>query len=326
MKTRVAVTTEEVSPGVPLWDTNQVVTDLPTGETKVALENLVAGKTYYVKTWNEDEFGNRSRELVRVVNTAAPTIVLPLSVSANGVFDSDDPMRAFVKVPTGAVVEAAKITLAFREFFAQSRSAASSGALTSETDGGTTTPSGGGSTSGASSAGSSASIGHSHVLFSYVDGTPSGSAIDREYAAENSAPGSTSVTLATVSTGSDIVTSTDGSHSHTIAHTHSTPSHTHDVPDHAHSVPGHVHDLVYGTFEETFPTSFNVKVRVYRRSGSTFSLIDTIEGLTQVLCDIDLTDVITGQGDWRIEVQSSPAQPNNGRLGCDLFGLLLVRV
>ena len=69
IRTRVAVTSEESAPGVPLWGENQIITDVPKGETHAAIENLLAGQRYYVRTWNEDQFGNVSREVIRIVGS-----------------------------------------------------------------------------------------------------------------------------------------------------------------------------------------------------------------------------------------------------------------
>ena len=68
-KTKVAVTTEKSSPGVPLWGANQVITEIPSGETVASFENLLAGRKYYIRAWTEDAFGNASPEVVRVINT-----------------------------------------------------------------------------------------------------------------------------------------------------------------------------------------------------------------------------------------------------------------
>jgi hypothetical protein len=112
-------------------------------------------------------------------------------------------------------------------------------------------------------------------------------------------------------------------HNHTTPnHTHSTPSHTHDCPDHSHSVPGHTHSLVYGTFEESYPTSHYVDVYVYKRESSSWVQKAVFVGLITDLEDLDMTPYITGPGDWRLAVISAPAQPNGGRLSCDLFGSL----
>lgn len=301
IKTRVAYTYEEVSPGVPYWGPNTVTTDLLPDQSDIAIENLVSGRTYYVKTWNEDQFGNKSREILRAVNTPTPTRVMPLAFSANGFLDSGSPLYAFVKVPANVKsVDEAAITLAFRQFMAPATAAAASGSLTSD--------SGGGSTSGSSSAASSNNASETFGLGTLSNSGTSGAA--------------STGTAHTHSVGSyatpDSVISAGG-HSHPIPHTHSTPSHQHTVPTHSHA-------LTYGTFEEAYPVSHSVSVATYKRSGGAWTLMNTVSGLTADLEDLDLTAVITGPGDWRIQVQSAAAQPNGGRLGCDLYGTLSVVV
>lgn len=305
--TWVATTAEESSPGVPSWGPHQNATKVPPGATDVAIENLVAGRRYYVKTWNEDEFGNKSPELLRVVETGRPTKTIPYSFSANGYLDSGSPMRAFIKVPSDVQsVSSVAVTLAFRQFMAPATAAAASGTLTSDSGGGSTSGASSSSTSGAkhlglivandfitldsgSSGAASAGTAHTHGVGSYV--------------------GSGAISAVT-----DV---TD--HDHTITHTHTTPAHDHTVPTHTHA-------LTYGTFEETYPVSHSVTVSTYQRVLGAWTLMDTQAGLTDDLVDLDLTDVITGPGDWRIEVVSAAAQPNGGRLGCDLFGALEVVV
>lgn len=395
-RTMVAITTEEASPGVPLWGKNQIIQELPDGETHASFENLIAGRTYYVRSWNEDAFGNKSPELLRVIQTppdqtvpatptglalaageygfqaswsavadadvaeydlsyapdngsgtaptnsfttistratqvrvdatvgvkywakvrsrdysgnaseysslvaVQPTKTIPVAFSANGFLDSGSPMRAYVKVPAVQSVVSALVTLAFRQFMAPATSVPSSGTLTSATDGGTTTPSGGGSTSGSSQDGVTLSGG----------GT-------------NGTTGPASAGTAHTHNAGSIATN-DNAVIALTGHTHSTPSHTHGCPDHSHSIAGHTHALNYGTFEESFPASHSVKVKTYKRVGGSWTLQDTSASLTGDLEDLDLSAVITGAGDWRLEVLSDAAQPNGGRLGCDLYGTLTV--
>lgn len=389
-KRRVAVTAEEVSPGVPYWGPNQNITDIPEGDTDVAIENLIAGRRYYVKTWTEDMYGTRSNELLRVVDTppdatvpavpenltltagafgfkaswdpvadadlaeyelayapdngsttgadegdyvslrtrsdslrvdqevgqqtwvrvrsidfsgnfsawtepadVTPYRIDPLIFGGPGIFDDGSPMRVFVKVPddVSSIIEV-NLTLAFREFFAADKDAVTSGTLTSS--------SGGGSTSGASSASTSGDTTQTY-------GLSSGNGLHRHV---DSVGGNTDFYA-----GHDQIDSL-GSHHHTMAHTHTTPNHS-------HSIPGHTHDINYGTFEETYPASHSVTVRTYKRIGGGWTLEDTQTGITDDLADLDLTGVIVGPGDWRIEVQSEAAQPNSGRLGVDVYGSIL---
>jgi hypothetical protein len=403
-RTRVAVTTEESAPGVPFWGPNQVITELKQGETDVAFENLIAGRRYYVRTWTEDMFGNKSPELLRVINTppdaTIPSIPAGLTLSPQpfgftaswtavadidlaeyelayaeddgsttgpgnnpwttiktrttdlrveqavgqqtwvkvrsidfsgnmslyspagdvtpyrldnmifggpGVFDDGSPMRVFVKVPTDvSSIVSVNVTLAFREFFAAAKSASS----------------GGGSTSGSSSAGSSGASSdstssnggsHSHRWGEHLTDVP-GSFTVRQY---QDGPGNTFFNLDTEDQ-SNLDTDTTSNHSHTLAHTHGIP--------HTHSTPSHTHPLTYGTFEETFPASHSVTLKTYKRIGGAWTLQNTVSGLTANLEDVDLTGVITGPGDWRIEAQSAASQPNNGRLGCDIFGSIIAVV
>lgn len=308
-RTRVAYTYEESAPGVPLWGPNAVTTDLPTDATSISIENLISGKRYYIKTWKEDEFGNKSREVLRTINTPPPTKLQPLTFSANGVLDSGSPMYAFVKVPSNVqLVSECKITLAFRQFFAHATAATTTGTLTSD--------SGGGSTSGASSASSSSATGVGHVHSFATDGGAGAGGASRLYGPTGVGPGFYINTTAAgnIETGPE---TTSLSHSHPIPHTHSTPAHQ-------HTVPGHSHALTYGTFEEAYPTSHSVTVKVYQRVASAWTLVYTSPALTGDLEDLDLAAVITGPGDWRVQAQSDAAQPNGGRLGLDLFGSLTV--
>lgn len=293
IKTKVAMTYEEVSPGVPFWGPNAVTTELISGQTEISIENLLSGRTYYIKTWNEDGFGNKSREITRVVKTPEPTRELPLVFSANGVLDEGSPCYAFIKVPLSVkAVTEAKATVAFRQFMAPAQSASSSGTLTSD--------SGGGSTSGSSSASSSNS---SVIVMEKTDA----------YHSHTDPQGGT--------TGSALNTlvmtnlTNDGAHTHGITHTHSTPNHT-------HSVAGHTHSLVYGTFEETYPASHDAFLNVYKREGGSWVIQRTYDHLTDDLEDIDISAVITGPGDYRLAIASHTGQPNSGRLGCDIYGAL----
>lgn len=386
-RTRVAVTTEESSPGVPNWGPNQVITELKDGETQVAFENLIAGRRYYVRTWTEDAFGNKSPERLTVIDTPpdstnpdrptdltltagtngftatwspvedadlaeyeiafadddgsgsgpgtnafttrktrttqmwidqtptqktwvqvrardysgnvspyttiasiTPVRVTPISFSANGYLDSGSPMRAYVKVPALQSVTEAAITLAFRQFMAPSTAASSGGA----------------DTSGSSSAGSSSS---DLTGLTFVD-TPAAVGSGTTGAASAGTAHTHGGGSLETTSGVLVSVSGTGSHNHSIPHTHSTPNHT--------------HSLTYGTYEETYPVSHSVKVKTYKRVAGTWTLQDTSASLTGDLEDLDLTSVITSAGDWRFEVLSDAAQPNGGRLGLDLFGLITI--
>lgn len=69
LRTRVAVTADEASPGVPIWGPNQIIVDVPPGETHASIENLLADTRYYVRTWNEDQFGTKSPEINSIFRT-----------------------------------------------------------------------------------------------------------------------------------------------------------------------------------------------------------------------------------------------------------------
>jgi hypothetical protein len=245
------------------------------------------------------EEGNRSvRRSVDVRNRMPQGNMMPIPIAAQGILDSGSPMYAYLKLTDRAyLVIEAKVSLAFRQFLAPATAAASSGTLTSI--------SGGGSTSGASSATSTASNSNSGVQM-------------ESNATHSHAGGAAAQGVSTPTNGSALIVTLTG-HTHDIPHTHATPAHQHDIN-------GHTHALTYGTFEETFPASHSVTLRVYERVGAAWTLRGTLAGLTADLVDVDLTAVIDGPGDWRLTVQSEAAQPNGGRLGCDLYGLVWVAV
>lgn len=250
--------------------------------------------------------GNRStRRSVDVRNRMPQGQLVPYSFGGGGILDSGSPMYVFVKIPDRVyVIVEALVTLSFRQFLAPATAAAASGTLTSD--------SGGGSTSGASSASSSASTGVGHVHSFATDGGAGSGGTSRLYGPTGVGPGFYLNTTAagSIETGPE---TSSLSHSHGITHTHTTPAHQHTVPTHTHG-------LTYGTFEEAFPASHSVTLKVYERVGSTWTLRGTYAGLTAALEDVDLTAVLTGPGDWRLTVQSEAAQPNGGRLGCDVYG------
>lgn len=305
------MTYEESAPGVPFWGPNTVTTDLLPDQTEVAIENLVAGRTYYIKTWNENEFGVKSQELVSVVNTAGPTRMLPLVFSSNGVFDQGSAMYAYIKVPDDVIsITDAQVTLSFRPFFASATAAASSGTLTSV--------SGGGSTSGASSSSTSDDEGtHSHGI-TPLSNTP-GAFTKRQYLGSNPVGGGGSdVNLETASLDT-VYTNLATVHHHGMAHNHSTPAHTHDIN-------GHTHALTYGTFEETYPASHEVFLNLYHLINGTWTFIHTFGNLTHDVENIDMTGWLDGPGDWRLAIASAGGTPNNGRLAADVYGSLIAIV
>lgn len=392
---RVAITTEESSVGVPLWGARQIITDIPDGETDVAFENLIAGRRYYVRTWTEDAFGQKSGEVNRVVYTppdntvpavpedlaltagtlgfratwsavadidvaeyelryadddgsgtgpdataftelktrttqmwvdqvvgqktwaqvrsidfsgntsqysalvaVTPIRITPLTFGAQGFLDSGSPLYCYVKVPTAVQsVTDVQVSFAFRQFMAPATAATSGGADTSGASSATTS----GASNTSSSNEKTLTLGLSSNLMIGTSGAASAG------------------TAHTHGAGSyedaawPFITDIDP-HSHTIAHTHNIP--------HTHSTPNHTHALTYGTYEETMPVSQSVKVTVYERVAGVWTLRHTSASQTALLVDLDLTSVIDSAGDWRIQVKSDAAQPNGGRLGCDIFGAI----
>lgn len=285
MTTRVQMTTEESSPGVPYWGPNAVITDLPEGQTEIALENLVTGTRYWVKTWNEDQFGNRSRELVTPVNTVQSFQRDRISLSAQGFLDTGSPMYAFVKVPASVVdTEEVLVTLAFRQFMAPAKDAATIGTQTS-VGGGVVTS---GASSASSSDNASVSLGLNPGGGTEVTGISGAASAGT---AHTHTEGSYGIE------GSNYVVSV-GAHSHTIPHTHQGGTHTHDVA-------GHNHALTYGTFEESYPATHYVYVRVYKRESGAWVEKALYTGITADLYDLDLTSIIKTPGDWRIAVKGA---------------------
>jgi hypothetical protein len=214
--------------------------------------------------------------------------LVPYSFSGGGILDSGSPLYVFVKIPTrvSLIVEVA-VSLAFRQFLAPATAAASGGA----------------DTSGASSASTSNNEAlHTHQFGSWISNTP-GAYTKRIYN-----PGSGPGMNIETSAGTDLYSFIGSPHSHGIPHTHSTPNHT--------------HGLTYGTFEETFPASHSVTLKVYERVSGTWTLRSTTSGITADFEDVDLTAVMINAGDWRLTVQSAGGQPNGGRLGCDVYGAI----
>lgn len=256
--------------------------------------------------------GNRSTARSLQVGQRQPQgQLVPFAFSGADVFDDTDTMDVLVYVPDEMYVcTRARAFLRFREFFASAKTAASSGSLTSD--------SGGGSTSGSSSASSSGSTSgtdHFHGFGMWNSNTP-GAFSSRKYDAVNGS--GIQYNLETSSTGALETDSTGlNGHIHGIAHTHSTPNHQ-------HTVPGHTHGLTYGVYKEAYPASHSVTLKVYNwDDDAAWDLVATISGITTDTSDQDLTAYITGPGIWRLELKSAAAQPNGGRLGCDVSGFVL---
>lgn len=238
------------------------------------------------------EKGESTKRSLGVRNRQPQGQLVPYSFSGQGILDSGSPLYVFVKIPDRVyLVIEASVTLAFRQFLAPA-TAASSG-------GGATSGSGGGVTSG------------------------NGTAHDHSFATDGGAagPGGASHIFALTASGIGFYTSVLAGGNWVTGPEQS--GHNHSVPAHTHSTPAHTHALDYGTFEETYPASHSVTLRVYERTGSTWTLRGTFSGLTADLEDVDLTAVMTGPGDWRLTIQSAGGQPQGGRLGCDVFGAVL---
>jgi hypothetical protein len=240
------------------------------------------------------EEGQRSvRRSVDIRNRMPQGQLVPYSFGGGGILDTGSPLYVYAKIPDRVyVIVEALVSLSFRQFLAPATAAASSGTLTSV--------SGGGSTSGSSSSATSSDDG----ILLLVENSNTHS-----HAGGAAAQGVVGPTI-----GAALVKGTDPHH-HTNPHTHSTPAHQHDIN-------GHTHALTYGTFEEAYPGSHSVTLKVYERVGGSWTLRGTFTGLTGDLEDVDLTAVMTGPGDWRLTVQSEAGQPQGGRLGCDVYGAL----
>ena len=108
----------------------------------------------------------------------------------------------------------------------------------------------------------------------------------------------------------------------TSDHTHGM-AHTHGI-SHTHSTPNHTHSLTYGVYKEAYPASHSVSLKVYAwDDDAAWDLVTTISGITEDVSEQDLTAYITGPGIWRLELKSAAAQPNGGRLGCDVSGFVI---
>jgi hypothetical protein len=62
---------------------------------------------------------------------------------------------------------------------------------------------------------------------------------------------------------------------------------------------------------------------VYERSGSTWTAVVSLSGLTDDLEEVDLSSYVDGPGSWRLEIQSAASQPNNGRLAVSVSGQVI---
>jgi hypothetical protein len=248
----------------------------------------------YLVRLEERQRGTRSSLGVRSRQPQGQLV--PFSFAGADVFDSTDTMDVFLFVPDRMYIcIESRALVRFREFFTGAKSAAatSSGTLTSD--------SGGGATSGSSSASSSGNFSIPTTLTT-MEHTHAGGA-----AASWSAGGPMAA-----------ITNINPDHSHGIPHTHTIPNHDHTVAGHTHTL-----TLAYGVFKEAYPGSHSVTLKVYELVAGSWTLRATVGGLTADIEDVDLTAYITGPGNWRIELKSDAAQPNGGRLGCDVSGYVL---
>lgn len=76
--TKIALTSQSAL-GVPVWDENQLIVEVPLGQTEVAIENVQADTEYFAKAWSEDVFGVQSAETAvesatTEVDTTAPSV------------------------------------------------------------------------------------------------------------------------------------------------------------------------------------------------------------------------------------------------------------
>lgn len=247
---------------------------------------------------------------IGVQNRQPQGFLVPFSFSGADVFDSVDTMDVFIFIPDEMYrCIRTKVMIRFREFFSAAKTAATSGSLTSD--------SGGGATSGSSSASSSGSgQSHSHQIgaFEGTVATPTTRGLKMPMGVGGLF---VKVNVPTdAASGDPVATYDENGHSHGIPHTHSTPNHQ-------HTVPGHAHALTYGVFKEAYPASHSVTLKVYELEDTTWLLRGTIAGLTGDIEELNLTPYIGYSGVWRLELKSDAAQPNGGRLGCDVAGFLL---
>lgn len=248
-----------------------------------------------------------TRSSLGVQNRQPQGQLVPFSFAGADVFDDTDTMDVLIYVPDRMrLITDVRAFLRFREFFASAKTAAASGTLTSD--------SGGGATSGSSSASTSGEEGSHDHGFALV-GT-AGAFTSRRYAGRTGAGGSNDLNLST-EVNDAVWTTVNENHSHGMAHTHSTPNHQHTTPTHTHG-------LTYGVYKEAYPASHSVTLKVYEwDDDATWTLVATVSGITEDVSDQDLSAYITGAGVWRLELKSAAAQPNGGRLGCDVGGYVL---
>lgn len=293
-----------------------------------------------------DEEGRKTRSQLGVRNRQPQGQLVPFPFNAADVFDSTDTMDVFLFVPGRIyVMVEAKAQLHFREFFAPATAATSGGGATSGSGGSSTPTSGASSAASSASGGSSAptsgassattttdnnAVNHFHTIASSSGGAGAFTARKMQGNA-NSTTGDFNLETATagyIATNDTATvhnhsmphthTVTIGAHDHTIAHTHTVTIAAHD-----HTTPAHTHGLTFGVHKEAYPASHSAELRVYERVGAVWTLRSTLTGLTEDIEEVDLTATIVGPGSWKLSIKSAAAQPQGGRLGCDVAGYVL---
>lgn len=238
--------------------------------------------------------------------------LVPFTFSGADVFDSADTMDVFFSVASRiAILVEVLAFVHFREFFAPATSASSGGGSTSGSSSSSSTSSGGSSTPTSSSQGS-----HQHLMASR-QGAAAGGASQHFKALIGTAT-LTDIYINQATPLGSLWTNFDGTHTHTV----DVPAHTHGIA-HDHTTPDHEHALAYGVFKEPMPASHDVAMGVYRRSGSSWTLLATVSGLTADDEEVNLTQWVDGPGQYRLSLTSAGGQPNGGRLGCDVYGHVL---
>lgn len=245
----------------------------------------------------------------------APTLI-PFAINGAGYFDDANTMSVFVYLPSRmyALTEA-RVMLNFREFFAPATTIASGGGSTSGS-GGSSTPTSSSGGSATPTSDSSTSSDHQHRWALWQNNAP-GAHTNRLYADQQG----TAIVLET-DAGNDLYTTNNGAYSHTHAVTIAGHTHTVTIAAHTHTTPDHTHSISYGVYKEAYPASHSVDLKLYQYSAG-WNLIHTFSALTTDQPEVDMTDYLTSTGKWRIDLISEAAQPNSGRLGCDVSGFVL---
>jgi predicted GH43/DUF377 family glycosyl hydrolase len=224
-----------------------------------------------------------TRSSLGVRNRQPQGQLVPFSFNGADVFNDADTMDILVFVPDRMYVTVEAKAVLAFREFFAPATAAASG---------------GSSTPTTESAGS-----HRHQMF-YNFGSSAGGT-QREWVAADSGGSAKHLFLHTNHTDPMYTATADGSHGHNV------------------TIPSHTHGLTYGVFKEAFPATHSVEVRVYEWTGSAWSLLTTITGLTDDVEEVDLTQWLDGPGKYRLSIKSASGQPQGGRLGCDVGGYVL---